>query len=243
MKVMVHAHTTFSGDGELTPQELAQLARKRGFDAVMVSDHFESLKESTFQKLVAECSRVSECLMVPGYERSFRGYHVLALGIDKWIDDRNVQCWADAVRSAGGIVVAAHPSRYNHAIPSDILEACDGVEVWNSKFFYDGEVGPNPRSFPLLGKSRQPFCSQDLHGVRHASPVGMLFQRQLSTGREIITAVRGGEYRMTNGVLTFDTGLAGRSQTLLRTFHTARRRAVSGAVELRRWIRRTRKHD
>ena len=38
MKVMIHAHTTFSADGELTPSSLGHLARKRGFDAVLVSD-------------------------------------------------------------------------------------------------------------------------------------------------------------------------------------------------------------
>src|SRR5688572_8390521 len=90
MKVMIHAHTTFSGDGELDPQQLADVARSRGFDAVLVSDHFESLKPETFQQLVEACRQVENCMMVPGYERSFRGYHILALGVDAWFDNRDI---------------------------------------------------------------------------------------------------------------------------------------------------------
>src|SRR5262245_26402445 len=154
---MIHAHTTYSADGELQPRQLATLARRRGFDAVLVSDHFESLREDTFAKLVEECRSISECLMVSGYERGFRGYHVLALGVDQWSDDTHVLKWCERISAAGGITVVAHPSRYNHVIPRDILEAVDAVEVWNSKFAYDGEVGPNPRSYALLGARRYPL--------------------------------------------------------------------------------------
>jgi hypothetical protein len=237
MKLMIHAHTTFSNDGELKPAQLASLARRRGFDAVLVSDHFESLRENTFARLVDECRQIRDCLMVPGYERSFRGYHILALGVDRWIADRNIQEWADNVRAAGGITAVAHPSRYHHLIPTDILEACDAVEVWNSKFFYDGEIGPNPKAYPLLGNRRYPLCSQDLHGKRHASPVGVRLSQRCTSGAEIIACLQRGEYRMTNGWLSYDSSLSTISSELLDVFHGTRRRAVTSAVRLRRWIR------
>ncbi len=243
MKIMIHAHTTYSGDGELKPAQLANVAMQRGFDAVLVSDHFESLKEETFARLVEDCRQATDCMMVPGYERSWRGYHVLALGVDRWIDDRNIQAWADNVRSAGGITAIAHPSRYNHVIPADILEACDAVEVWNSKFFYDGELGPNPRAYPLLGNRRYPICSQDVHGVRHASPVGVRLNRRCITGEDIIRSLQNGEYRMTNGVLSYDSSLSNVSHGFLDAFHVTRRRAVKSAVQLRRWMKDKRTHD
>jgi CRP-like cAMP-binding protein len=43
MKAMLHVHTCFSTDGELTPRTIARLARERGFGAVLIADHFESL--------------------------------------------------------------------------------------------------------------------------------------------------------------------------------------------------------
>jgi len=236
MKVMVHTHTTFSGDGELHPQILANLAKSHGFDAVLVSDHFESLRPQTFDQLVRICHGITNCLMVAGYERSFRGYHVLALGVEEWINDSDIESWATRVRTAGGITAIAHPCRYNHNIPADILDSCDAVEVWNSKFGYDGELGPNPKSYQLLEGRRFPLCSQDLHGVRHACPVGIQINKTCSTGSEILDCLRRGEYRMTNGVLSFGHDLTTMAGVLLGAFHRSRARAVNLAIATRRFL-------
>jgi hypothetical protein len=179
--------------------------------------------------------------MVPGYERSFRGYHVLALGIEDWFNDSDIKAWANRVRAAGGTTAIAHPCRYNHDIPADILDACDGVEVWNSKFGYDGELGPNPKAYRLLEGRRYPLCSQDLHGVRHASPVGIQLDKYCSTGLEILDCLRNGEYRMTNGVLSFGTELTILASSLLGAFHRSRTRAVKLAIATRRRLRRIEK--
>jgi hypothetical protein len=234
MKVMIHAHTTYSADGELRPAQLAAVARNKGFDAVLVSDHFESLREDSFAKLAAECGEIRNCLMIPGYERSFRGYHVLALGIDCWIADRNILNWCDNVRAAGGITAIAHPVRYNHDIPADIIEAVDAVEVWNSKFGYDGTFGPNPRAYKLLGTRRYPLCSQDLHGTRHASPVGVQLQSPCANGAEIIACLQQRRYLMTNGVVSFGSDLSSLSHQVLNIFHRTRRCAVQSAIWLRK---------
>jgi hypothetical protein len=236
MKVMIHAHTTYSADGELSPHQLALIACKRGFDAVLLSDHFESLQKETFASLVAACRNIPECLMVPGYERSFRGYHVLALGVDYWFDDRDILSWCDKVRGAGGITAVAHPVRYNHVIPADILEAVDAVEVWNSKFVYDGELGPNPQSYRLLGNHRYPLCSQDLHAARHASPVGVRLATNCANAAGIISCLQRGQYRMTNGIVSYGSDLSQTSYQLLNAFHLTRRKAVKSAIRLRRWI-------
>lgn len=241
MKVMVHTHTTFSGDGELDPQMLANLAKSRGFDAVLVSDHYESLRPQTFDQLVRICHRITNCLMVPGYERSFRGYHVLALGVEEWIDDSDIKAWAARVRTAGGITAIAHPCRYNHDIPADIISSCDAVEVWNSKFGYDGELGPNPKAYRLLEGRRFPLCSQDLHGVRHASPVGIQIDQPCGTGSEILDCLRRGEYRMTNGMLSFGPQLTSMAGVLLDAFHRSRTKAVKLAISTRRHLRRIEK--
>ncbi len=237
---MVHTHTTFSGDGELHPQALADLARSRGFDAVLVTDHFESLLPQTFEQLVRICHGITSCLMVPGYERSFRGYHVLALGVEEWFNDSDIAAWAKNVRRAGGMTAIAHPCRYNHNIPADILSSCDAVEVWNSKFGYDGEVAPNPRAYRLLGQHRYPLCSQDLHGIRHASPVGIEIDKTCRTGREILESLRNGNYRMTNGMLSFGRELTSVAASVLGAFHVSRTRAVKLAIAARKRLRRLR---
>jgi len=238
MKVLVHAHTAFSGDGELSPQQLADLARSNGFDAVLLADHFESLTAAAFAQLVEECRNVTNCLMAPGYERSIRGYHVLALGTEQWFVERNVERWAGRIAAAGGMTVVAHPSRYRHEIPNDILNACEAVEVWNSKFGYDGSLAPNPRAYDLLGPHRLPLCSQDLHGVRHLSGVGIEIPGQCKTGAEILAHLRRGDYRMTNGVLSFDRNLSRLGAAVMAGYHQARRAFVERAIRARKWARK-----
>lgn len=238
MKVLVHAHTCFSSDGELTPRTIARLARERGFGAVLIADHFESLDYVSFGALVEECRWGKECLLVPGYERSWSGYHLLALGVDRWLDDPDPRVWADQVRAAGGLVAIAHPGRYRHRIPETLLEVCDAVEVWNSKPPYDGSFGPDPRGYRLLGRRRLPICGQDLHGVRHLSSVGVELAVAAAGSRDILAALRRGDYRMTNGKVRYGLELSPAAERSLGAFHRARRRLVDLAIHARTGWRR-----
>jgi hypothetical protein len=241
VKVLAHAHTTYSGDGELTPQELADVAARRGFQAVLLSDHFEDLTAQSFARLVGDCRAITSCLMVPGYERSWRGYHVLALGVDTWFDDPTPESWAANVRAAGGLTTMAHPGRYRHEIPNDILAICEAIEVWNSKAGYDGAVGPNPRAYKLLGGTRRPLCGQDLHGVRHASMVALDAQASSADRASILETIRQGRYRMTNGFYAFDGALSSAARAFLAVFHAGRTPAMNAAMRIVKKARRARR--
>lgn len=241
MKVLAHAHTTYSADGELTVPELADLARRRGFDAVLLSDHFEHLTAESFGRLVAECRSVRSCLMVPGYERSWRGYHVLALGVLQWFDDPTPAGWAARVKQAGGFVAIAHPGRYRHDIPPDLLEVCDAVEVWNSKRGYDGPVGPHPAALRLLGAGRRPICGQDLHGVRHASNVALETHGSTADPQCILDDLRQGRYLMTNGVYALDGEMSRSARSALTLFHAIRTPAIAVAGKVLKLVRLARR--
>jgi hypothetical protein len=232
MKILIHAHTTYSDYGTLTPRELAITARTHGFEAVFITDDFEGLDQHRFAKLVADCNSVADCLLIPGYERTFRGYDVVALGVDRWVEGNSVFGWCNQVRSAGGITAVAHPVRYDHRIPDDILESVDAVEVWNSRLTYDGILGPNPNAYRLLGKERYPLCSQDLHGS-HPSAVGMELNHRCTSRGEIIACLRQGKYRMTNGFVSYGANLSDLSQVVLSAYHLTRRQAIKAAQRLR----------
>jgi hypothetical protein len=238
MKALLHAHTCFSSDGELTPGTVGRLARGRGFQAVLLTDHFESLDAAAFAALREECRWVKDCLLVPGYERSWRGYHVLALAVDRWIDDADPRVWADRVRAAGGLVAIAHPGRYEHQIPEHLLDICDAVEVWNSKPPHDGTMGPHPRAYDLLGAGRVPICGQDLHGTRHLCSVAMELPDGCGSGSAIVGAIRRGEYRMTNGRARYGRELSPAARRGLGVFHGGRRFALDLGMRARVGARR-----
>jgi hypothetical protein len=242
VRILAHAHTTYSEDGELTPQQLATLARGRGFQAVLLSDHFEHLTKERFDALVAECRSISECLMIPGYERSWGGYHVLALGVDQWFDDAGLPGWAAKVRGAGAITAMAHPGRYAYEIPEDVLAACDAVEVWNSKRGYDGGVGPNPRAYDLLGAGRRPLCGQDLHGVRHASSVALELDATRVDRACILDTIHQGRYRMANRLYGFDGTLPASARAVLTVVHAGRRPAINAAITIVKKLKRARRY-
>ncbi len=237
MRLMIHVHTNYSNDGELDPQQVASLAARHGFDAVLLTDHFESLTRESFQGLVNQCRYIANCWMIPGYERSWNGYHVLALGVNEWYDDTDIAMWSQRVRAHGGLTVLAHPVRYGFEIPSSILNHCDAVEVWNSKFAYDGSIGPNPRAYSLLGTDRFPLCGQDLHGTRHLSTVAVNVRERCTSVREVIHTLRTGRYRMSNALFRYGPSLSASTPPLLALLHFFRRRAVHGAIQLRRNLR------
>lgn len=234
MKVLVHAHTTFSDDGELSPRELALLARQHGFEAVLIADHFESLTAEKFRQLLQECRRIEECLMIPGYERNWGGYHVLALGLDRWVDDPGLVDWAERLRALGALTVLAHPGRYRHRVPPQTLEICEAVEVWNSKRIYDGAAGPNPRSYRLLGEKRFPLCGQDLHGLRHATSVCVELARRCSTSQEVLRSLRTTDYVMRNRFFRYGRCLSAAASLALSFFHMVRGFAIRRGL----WVRR-----
>jgi hypothetical protein len=237
MRIMVHVHTSLSNDGDLDPQQVADLAARNGFDAVLLSDHFESLTRESFETLVRRCRRIANCWMIPGYERSWNGYHVLALGVAEWYDDPDIATWAQRIRAHGGLTVLAHPVRYGFNIPAYILEACDAVEVWNSKFAYDGSFGPNPRAFELLGSNRFPLCGQDLHGTRHLSSVSVILYERCTSIRNVIHSLRSGKFRMANSVFRFGSALPPVVPSVLTLMHSVRARGVRAAIHLRRNLR------
>ncbi len=212
---MAHAHTLFSGDGELSPQQLADLARGQGFAGVLVADHFESLSPERFAELRRACGAVTGCLLAPGYERSWDGYHVLALGVDAWFDDPDLDVWAGKVRGAGGITVLAHPSRYGHRVPAAVLASC--------------------------GSRRYPLCGQDVHGRRHVSSVALHLPTPCASWQEILECMKHGEYTLGNRLWRFDKRLSGPAALALAVFHRGRRSAVNSAIRLRRFVRTARR--
>lgn len=237
VRVLLHAHTTYSHDGRLSPQELAALARSKGFDGVLVSDHYEDLDEDSYGRLVRECEAVDTCMLVPGYEKDWSGFHLCAFGVYRWLDDEVMGSWSAKVREAGGIVCLAHPGRYRHKVPESVLAVCDAVEIWNSKRPYDGILGPHPDAYALLG-DRLALVGQDLHRTRDATTLGIITHGG-STGPEIITAIRQRRYRSTSRFFSFRAPPAVVGSAL-RLLHPVRRGMWLPLVKSYRLLRRLR---
>ncbi|HEU5471931.1 MAG TPA: CehA/McbA family metallohydrolase [Actinophytocola sp.] len=139
-----HLHTVHS-DGLRTPAELVAAARAAGLDFIVSTEH-----NTSSAALQWGAHATDDLLIVNGEEVTTRTGHWPAwhLPAGKWIDwryragDRHqFRRFAEEVRRAGGLVVAAHPFTpcvgcswgfgYQHA---------DLVEVWNGPWTLDDEA-------------------------------------------------------------------------------------------------------
>jgi len=188
LEVDLHAHTRFA-DGFLSPFDLVLQARRRGLDALAITDHnilFPALLGRWFGRVT------SGPTILVGEEITTRDYHVHGVGLEERIDaslplDRVI----DEVHRQGGILIAAHPvkrfwpllvparSRFDAAEVMHPLAfgSRDGGWRWEEmRDYYEGNVGPLS---PSGGRS-----------VGTASPSG---GRALADGKRL-TAVASSDY-------------------------------------------------
>jgi hypothetical protein len=190
--VLLHAHTTWSHDGSLTPDRWITIGREMGLDAVYFTEHEESgWSAGRYREYCRDLERASgpDVRLVPGIEFQQEGYHVLCYGLQSWPDrPSGAVALAAAVHGQGCILCLAHPMKYGWKYPAHLLEAADAVEVWNAKWIYDGATGPHPRSL-ALAPSRLMLAGQDVHKMKHLS--GVLVQTR--TG-DVLGDLRKGEF-------------------------------------------------
>ncbi|MFF2846843.1 CehA/McbA family metallohydrolase [Streptomyces sp. NPDC058001] len=138
-----HLHSWYS-DGKRTPAEIAALARAAGLDFINTSEHNTQSAHAHWADQAGD-----DLLIMLGEEVTTRNGHVVALGTEPgtFIDwryrarDNRFGHYARKIRSAGGLVVPAHP----HATCIGCnwkfgFGEADAVEVWNGPYTPEDEV-------------------------------------------------------------------------------------------------------
>ena len=194
LDVDLHAHTRFS-DGLLSPTDIVVLARRRGLDAVAVTEH-----NLVFPGKIARwfSERVGGPIVLVGEEVTRRGFHVHAIGIEEWIDwDQPIEAVVAAAHEQGGIAIGAHPfGRFRRAL-RPVLGELDGVEVVHPVAYFEGggrwaEIRDFYEQARADGFDLAPIAASDYHFF---SVLGLLrthvFVRE-ATARGILDAVKDG---------------------------------------------------
>jgi predicted metal-dependent phosphoesterase TrpH len=103
VKVDLHVHTVYSPDSLITLKELVFYAKKRGLNAVAVTDH--NRVEGAL-KMTGE----TDFLIIPGTEVSSRDGHIVALDVHEAIPrGLSAEETVDKIHAVGGVAVACHP--------------------------------------------------------------------------------------------------------------------------------------
>lgn len=128
-----HAHSVHS-DGELTLDELAELAVRCGLDFLAVTDHNTVSHHQYLQK----ASRRQHIVLIPGQEVTTDRGHANVFGDIGWIDfHRRPAQWMRDVRTRGGLMSINHPLADNCAWQWDMDELPPVLEFWHITWFGD----------------------------------------------------------------------------------------------------------
>lgn len=134
-----HAHTRFS-DGLVSPCDLVLLARRRGLDAVAVTEHNTVVPS----KLARACTALvpDAPIVVLGEEITTKQLHLLALGLSESVDARMPATEiVEAVHAQHGVVIAAHPTRRFRPAVEPLCPKLDGIEVSHPLGYREGSSG------------------------------------------------------------------------------------------------------
>jgi hypothetical protein len=151
---IIHVHSTYSRDGLDSPERLRTFALERGIDFIGLTDHAEDLGPELWDEYTAHCRAVSDARVriFPGLEFRFADdgsqVHLLALGLDRWIEPRTPEEFIALAREAARFTVAAHPILHHYHIPDVVRAGIDAIEVWNAT--YNTRYLPDPRAIRLL---------------------------------------------------------------------------------------------
>jgi hypothetical protein len=194
LAVDFHVHS-FLGDGAVAPWLLVRLARRRGLDAIAITNHNRTWPA----KLARWLTRGTDGpIVLVGQEATARGFHIAAVGVEQPVDWRHSAAAAiAAIHAQGGIAIAAHPGlNFWPAYDEAALRGLDGVERAHSSIYLGRRTDRMYALFFASARRYQPkvaaIGSSDFHVI--GSPGfcrTYVFARERSA-RGILDAVRAG---------------------------------------------------
>ncbi len=208
----MHVHTTTgSSDSSLTPEEMVQEAERRGLFGLCVTEHSGPWDQHEFQRFAVQHNLV----LIRAMEVETDMGHILAFGLDRYVPGiYRAEELRAAVDKVGGFIVSAHPFRglnnprpsskpllYKEmpCVPSTVEEGArhpvfglvDAVEVAN------GGTSEEENRFAMkvarhLGLNVT--GGSDAHSQHGLGRCITVFQGEISTGEEFVSALRGGAF-------------------------------------------------
>ena len=126
----LHVHTTYSSDSLITPKDLVYFAKKRGLNAVAVTDHNQL--ESAYK-----IAKETDFLVIPGMEVSSEDGHIVALNVQELIPKGlSAPETVERIHMAGGVAIACHPYVYfKGCLREKVSRTFDAIEVINARAF------------------------------------------------------------------------------------------------------------
>lgn len=191
MFIDLHIHEkNFSKDSFLALENIVELAKERGLDAVCITDH-DSMGLKDYAKEFTEKTGFPVFVGIEYY--SLQG-DILAFGIDDYPKERiDAQAFIDYVHEQGGVVISAHPFRHNRRGLEenlDTLKGVDAIEILNGSTLPDATMMAvkyaKKHGFAITGGS-------DCHYPHKVGACATYFPNEIRTMENLVTAIKNHE--------------------------------------------------
>lgn len=203
-RVNLHTHTTRS-DGKKTPEEAAKIYREAGYDAIAITDHWnygESFEQDGLPVLSGVEYNIKNTHPREGL------FHIVGVGMERdprLEDTADAQAAIDAIKSAGGLAIIAHPA-WSLNTPQQImaLRGGDVTEIYNSVSGVHMSRRPDSGVIvDMLGAQGVFYplvADDDAHYYDNDACVSYIEVAAESCTREaLLTAIRAGDFYATQG--------------------------------------------
>jgi hypothetical protein len=132
LKLDLHIHSKYSGDGTGSPKEIIKVLQKRGLQGMAITDH-----NSVIGSLKAIEVAPKDFIALPGQEISTHDGHIVALGIKKNIQrGLSIEETVEKIIDLGGLPIVVHLFRNMSGIKKNNLKKIhtklSAIEVFNS---------------------------------------------------------------------------------------------------------------
>jgi predicted metal-dependent phosphoesterase TrpH len=131
VKADLHVHSMYSPDSQITPKELVYYAKKRGLNAVAITDH------NQVEGALKIAKETTDFFIIPGTEISSRKGHIVGLNVHEAIPKGlSVDETVDKIHAAGGIAIACHSfALFKGSLQKNVSGKFDAVETINARAF------------------------------------------------------------------------------------------------------------
>lgn len=219
----LHLHTLESSRcARSRAADMVEAYHALGFEGIVVTDHFVNgnsrapavapwkTRIDGFLAGYRAARRAGEACglrVLLGWEYYFEGGDFLTYGLDEdflYAHEHLADLWDLAdyvrlVREAGGCVVQAHPFRTAWYMPPDVRQRWDVVDALE---VYNGSHAPgkrewDERALALARRHRLPgIAGSDAHSLSMVNTGVMAFPSSISTGADLVDAIRQGRGRL-----------------------------------------------
>jgi predicted metal-dependent phosphoesterase TrpH len=176
VKADLHVHSIYSQDSTITPENLVFYSKKRGLNAVAVTDHNRI-------EGALKIAKQTDFLIIPGIEISSADGHIVGLNLTEVIPrGLSAEETVDRIHAAGGVAVACHPyALFKGSLKGHVSAKFDAIEAMNARAFPFGRSNRKAEeAAKRLGLSR--VAGTDAHYAPQIGSAYTVIDAELNLG-------------------------------------------------------------